>query len=254
MNRSVSGLHEFKKIPIFRVLIDGGKEWLLEWCKKYHEIETRNLFYLISQKTISENPSDVNILDGVKIVLLSWNWGSYYQKRKEKLETINQDILNAYIHSKPFLENALRNKKLETMDIENGEITESVKATFDYFGKSMDPVGASKALHTIRPDLFMMWDNKIQNKYHFRRQVKGVYKALDGEDYLQFMRISHNIARTILQETSLDELWREHLSQLEKDEKELLERFSCKETLPKMLDEANYAYAHSKRTQTKTFV
>ena len=241
-------LNELKKeLPtIYWKFREGKKDFLLKYCKRYHEIELRNIFYLISQKIISEKSGDMDTLNAIAILVLTWNWDAYYRTRKEKVKTIDQDILNAYNEYKSRFEKMLSDKKLETIDLDNEEIARAVGNAFDIFADRLDPVGASKALHTIKPDLFVMWDNKIQNEYRFQKQVKGVYIPLNGEAYIHFLRFSQEIAKITLQEISLDELRDEHYSQLEQSEKQLLDRFLCKEALPKMLDEANYAYVRSK--------
>jgi len=44
--------------------------------------------------------------------------------------------------------------------------------------KRVGPTSASKALHLVAPDLFMIWDRKIRNYYDFQE---------GGEEYLRFL-------------------------------------------------------------------
>jgi len=84
-----------------------------------------------------------------------------------------------------------------------------------------------------------MWDIKIKkayNKLHKRlRSYDGNQKT--AEYYLEFLKQSQEIIKTLLYNISEDDLWKEHQKSIDK---EFFRVFSFRETILKMLDEVNY--------------
>jgi hypothetical protein len=84
-----------------------------------------------------------------------------------------------------------------------------------------------------------MWDTKIRGAYHTLHVGHGLYGKNQevAECYLEFLKQSQEIIKTLLQNISEDDLWKEHQKFMNK---EFFETFSFRETILKMLDEANY--------------
>ncbi|MEM4466330.1 MAG: hypothetical protein QXE61_04415 [Nitrososphaerota archaeon] len=86
--------------------------------------------------------------------------------------------------------------------------------------KGIGPTSASKIMHGIIPELFMMWDENIRREYGYASSEIG---------YLRFMREMRQILRIVMETygRSPDELCREAYKDLNK-------------LLTKLLDEFNY--------------
>jgi len=55
-----------------------------------------------------------------------------------------------------------------------------------------------------------MWDNNIRSAYH--RLHTGNHKLGSPECYLEFLRQSQEIIKTILNKRSEDDIWSDHLT------------------------------------------
>ncbi len=223
---------------------------LIEGCRKFHEMEPRDIAYVVSNALVSKNPSDrYYILAGAKIFLLTWN-AVYYQRLEEEVkQKLESEILDAYEQSRNML-NELKNEKLETLDLNNTHIADIIKECFRIFSskKSIGITGASKVLHLINPKVFMMWDNRIKAAYHKIHPSYKKRKEPVEECYLEFMKTSQEIIRSLLEKLSYEEIWEKHLSFLDKN---FVNAFPLKEPLTKMLDECNYMKFTKYKLQSK---
>jgi len=215
---------------------------LLRGCKKFFEIEPRDIIYLVSRKLILENPeSNYHIMAGIKVLLLTWN-AVYLQRQPEKVKrSLEDDILKAYRKSKDDFD-YLAEERLETVDLRDPDISGKIKNIFQIFRRfrSIETTGASKAIHLINPVLFMMWDYEIKTNYH-RIHPFFRYKAeTPAECYFQFMNNMQEVARAILTQKPIDEIWKKHPIHIK--DPEVIKIFSeaAMKSLPKMLDECNY--------------
>jgi hypothetical protein len=124
----------------------------------------------------------------------------------------------------------LRDRRLGTVDMDESFL-EHVVTVFSIFSskKSMQTTGASKALHLIAPELFVMWDASIRQTYHRLHDDYSRAWSPDGRCYAKFLVTCNEIAAA-----------------LETDRKQLAERhpsfiiFGFRKTLPKMIDECNF--------------
>lgn len=226
---------------------------LIKGCKKFYEIEPRDLAYVIARKTIVENSdSEWHLLGGVKILLLIWN-AVYYQRLNEEIKKdVENEILIALRNTKNDF-SSLSKEKLETINLNNRSVFEKIKKIFISFArhKSIGITGASKAIHLINPQLFMMWDNEIRKNYHrYHRSLTNSesyerHSCSNKPDdaakcYIEFMRTMQDIAKDILKQKSAEDLWRTHPSySLEPQFISAFQQISKRE-LTKMLDECNY--------------
>jgi len=104
---------------------------------------------------------------------------------------------------------------------------------------SIKSTGASKILHLINLHIYMTWDTKIKKAYHksYKRHRSYDNNQKLSECYLDFLKLSQEIIKTLLYNISEDDLWKEHQKSVEK---EFFRVFSFRETILKMLDEVNY--------------
>ena len=208
----------------------------LEYCKKYHEEEPRDIAYVVSRNVISRDPNNISfILAGAKVVIITWNAVRFQRLSKEVRDNLENDILEAYTKTKLELEK-LREERLENLNLDDGELEESIKRIFLEFSskKSIELTGASKILHVLNPFVFMMWDNSIRNAYH--KLHADNHKAGSPECYLEFLKQSQEIIKTILSKRSENDIWSNHLTFVDKD---FMTAFSFRESTLKMLDECN---------------
>ena len=215
-------------------------EKLIRGCEKYHQIEPRDIVYIVAEKMIL-GKSEYHTMAGIEVLLKNWN-AFYLQNQPEKVrQSLENDILRAYRNSKNDLD-FLENKRLETVDLRDPDVVKRIKTIFKNFSRyrSIETTGASKAIHLIIPQLFMMWDNEIERNYHRLHPFYRIKAETSAECYVEFMKTMQDIARSILQQKSMDEIWKIHL--VRSKEPQLMKSFpqAAVETLPKMLDECNY--------------
>jgi len=212
-------------------------EKFLEYCKKFHEYEPRDIAYVVSRSIVSRDPNNMSFkLAGAKIIIISWNAAKFLRLSREVKAGLENDILDAYEKSEERLRE-LEGKRLELLDLADGGVRDDIKYVFSEFSskKSIGFTGASKILHIINPNVFMMWDASIRNAYH-KLHDKG-HKSDHPECYLEFLKQTQDIVRALLSKRTEEDLWNDHLTFLDKS---FIEAFSFKENVLKMLDECNY--------------
>lgn len=64
-------------------------------------------------------------------------------------------------------------------------------------------------------------------------------------DYLKFMRKVKEKFVPLLEKHSVEKMWKDHFSQLNKRNQDFYSRLSFRETFPKMIDEFNYYIIHN---------
>lgn len=245
-------------------------EKLLNGCRRFHEIEPRDVAYVVCSKLVSQNPkSTAYVLSGIRVFLQVWN-AVYIQRLPQDLkQSMEDDIRNAYSSCGGKLA-SLSQDRLEDIDLTSAWITEAIKTAFRCFAqhKSIGYTGASKALHMLNPALFMMWDTKIRGAYNklmakdlgaqiverlLDAELKKKFEELPpyerrnfaqkvlqdtGESYLHFLRISQVIMQALLEHTTVAQLWSQHLT-FTKDT-DFARAWAFSETLAKMIDECNF--------------
>jgi exonuclease I len=214
-------------------------EKFLKYCKEFHEIEPRNMAYAAAWGIISRDPDDIGCIRvGSITILSSWNAMNIMRRPYEERAGLDKDVLNAYKNSRDKLDK-IKGKKLYSLDLNDEKIAENIKEIFSEFSsrKTIGKTGASKVLHLLNPDVFMMWDDKIMKEYH--KEHKN-HKRGTPECYLEFLRQSQQIIGDILSKREEEELWNEHLKFLDKDIVNLMNALSFRESMTKMLDECNY--------------
>ena len=125
--------------------------WRIERKATYYET------YMRQQKSWENWPDNVSINEIQKLLQFVPEWDPKYKgKDSESLAEIFHEILPTV---KELYFEKLENAKFDS------EYLQKIKGIFDKvarYKKSYESTDASKVLHTIIPNLFVMWDNKIR--------------------------------------------------------------------------------------------
>ena len=212
---------------------------LLRGCRIFHKEEPRDLAYIVARKIILERLDSVyNIVAGAKILLLIWNIVYIRFLPAKTRQSLEEDLMKSYETARGDI-GLLGDKKLESIELYDSNVTDRIQAIFKCFQgySSIGVTGASKTLHLICPDLFVMWDSEIRRNYHKLHQNK--WDTID-QCYVEFLKQTQEIARGLLHQRSAEEIWKMHpIHSIEPQLIELFSRASVK-SLPKMIDECNY--------------
>ena len=120
--------------------------------------ELRDKIYYWSMELMKEGKRSQSII----LLLATWNFAYFrYHMKEFKLsdfETLLDDCDFDYFCDKKFDTTDLNEEKTKK------KIMKIYEALSQFTGISY--VGASKVMHLMRPDFFMMWDTKIKNHYN----------------------------------------------------------------------------------------
>jgi hypothetical protein len=131
----------------------------------------------------------------------------------------------------------LREERFQTIDFRQEGILDSITSIYgkidplEYLGS---PTTISKTLHVLNPEIFVMWDIKIRQRYSSRNRC--IQPNADG--YLEFLKETQKEIIGALNDNKM-ETGRE----LCEIEQEIRNRYENK-TLAKIIDEYNYGLAH----------
>lgn len=244
-------------------------EKLLEGCRRFHELEPRDIAYVVCSNLVSKSPSDMSyVLPGTRIFLQLWNAVYIQHKSRQIKQTMEEDIRGAYMSCASEL-GSLAGYRLDTVALDQPATAGTVKRVFQSFAQyeSIGDTGASKIMHLLNPSLFMMWDTKIREAYAtllpdqlwvqvfetFPNQSKNMLAQLPrfqrkqliqrsmpfrNESYLLFMKACQLIAQGLLSREGESQLWARHAA-FAKDSS-FIHAWGFSETPAKMIDECNF--------------
>ena len=159
-------------------------------------------------------------------------------------EGLRKALTNLNKHSKILAGRSLLDLNFnEEVSVENGMTTwirEIVKEMYDELCgvHGIGPTSASKILHGINTQVFMMWDQFIRPGYEYYKE--------NTEDYLKFMADCQKILKRIVEDYQ-----EKHGCDVNIAEKEICERaypdLEVKKPLAKLLDEYNWMKFCNKR-------
>lgn len=213
----------------------GISEKFLERCRIFHNKEDRHIEF---PKAHSKDR-----VEGVSHILEKWN--SRVWKRVEREKAVDQ-VEKAIKDVEIFL-NEFSGETIEDIDLERN--SEAIKKVFEKFEEkdSIKITGASKALHLLNQDLFVMWDMEIRENYHKRLHSKIdslsplSHRDKDYRDcYYAFHKDCKEFAKKLKEERTLESILEDHFTDLKPSTKKLYDKFDYRETIPKMIDEYNY--------------
>ena len=147
-------------------------ETLKKACQEYKRIEGRASFYDVAVEIADEFPLQASI-----IILAVWNTGRFRFMASDSQNLI--DLQKAIEESKPLFE-SVKGKDFRTVKFD--EIEHTVKRIYSMLSKvlGVEYTGASKVMHLLNRNLFVMWDRDTREEY-------GYYIA-DENDYFDFQK------------------------------------------------------------------
>lgn len=147
-------------------------EALKRVCDEYKRLEGRASFYDVAVEIVDDFPLQASI-----IILAVWNTARFRYMMSDSQNLI--DLKKAIEDSKPLFQ-SLKKKDLKTVNFD--EIENTVKRIYSMFSKvlGVEYTGASKVMHLLNRNLFVMWDKDTREEY-------GCYIA-DEDDYFSFQK------------------------------------------------------------------
>jgi len=203
---------------------------LLKAHKLFIEAEGRFKFYDAYMKAREpmvwlKSPS-VPLKEG--LLLFGWvhSWDPNFQGDLVLFYQIHEDIYN--------LLKGFKEKTIINVDFNNDDVKKSLCTIFERVAecpreKRFESTDASKILHVLIPDLFVMWDDAI------RRGILGDRNKKRGRDYAydflpEMQKFARQFSETYIKENGGDG---EHASRQ-------ISQMADSYTLAKLLDELNY--------------
>lgn len=145
---------------------------------KRKEDQVRDEVYYWSLELVKEG----KILQAIFLTLATWNFAYFrYHMRDFDLYRFKKMLENldfSFFKNTKFVNTDLNNEKIST------PILNIYKELSEFEG--IKYVGASKIMHLMCPDLFVMWDTKIRN--HYGRETRRKINTRP-EGYLEFLRL-----------------------------------------------------------------
>ncbi|MBA7529710.1 hypothetical protein ES705_21908 [subsurface metagenome] len=214
---------------------------IIQGCKTFHEMEPRDIAYVLAREAVIKKPWDIScVLAGAKLIIITWNAVRYQRLSKIIKNALEKDIIDAYNKHKNDLL-ILEKERLVNLDFSKFE--GKIRNIFSSFSskKSIGFTGASKVLHILLPNLFMMWDERIRAVYH---RVHLIKRHDTSDCYIEFLKQTQQIVKEILKNIGEEILWSKHLEFIDKG---FVSTFLFQETILKMVDECNYMRIRKKQ-------
>ena len=194
---------------------------LLKYHTRFQKIEIRDIFYPIAQERLCKARTLEEKTKALLILLLSWNQ-TYYRFHPFTLRHFFALKNNLHKTKGYFFKLETKNINNINLDAENRKLIRGIYSRFRFLG----PTGASKAIHLLNPNLFVMWDDGIRKRYK-------IYKN-NATNYIRFLKtmkcLSNKVVHSYCQEFGCSE------------NKALVEisKKADNRTLAKLIDEYNY--------------
>lgn len=165
-------------------------EELMRFHKIFEEREPRHSDYWLAVNGVEKGfrSSDLKkVADSIATFLLSWN-RDLYRYHPEKRTTVPDDLLRLITEYRATIM-TFRARSITTL---NEADRTTALGLFHAFEQILGQVGTAKALNSLAPDFFPLWDNAISEEYGVRCSAPG---------YFLFMVITkHQVAATIFPE------------------------------------------------------
>lgn len=142
-------------------------EAILVGSRLFHDLEPRAAYYdqYFEDKhtELWKNAEAITPVEVERLILFLNQWASHYENSPAQ----RQKLLGAIRKISPIIE-ALDGFTLLTASLSEPAVRRDIACAFDTIascGSRHEATAASKILHTIRPDLFVMWDSAIKLGY-----------------------------------------------------------------------------------------
>lgn len=147
-------------------------EVLKKACEEFAMYDEKAGFYEVAAEIADEHPLQASIL-----ILATWNtepFVRYFIKRRKNLSDLKEAIEKCKM-----LINRIKYKEFRSTNFD--EIADIVKEIYITLSRieGVRYTGATKVMHLLHRDLFVMWDDRIRRHY-------GCDESADG--YLRFLK------------------------------------------------------------------
>ena len=156
-------------------------ETLKKACKEYENQEGRASFYDVALEIVNDHPLQASI-----ILLAVWNINRFRFMASDSKNLV--DLKKAITECKPLFE---RVKGKDFRGAKLPEIRDVVEKIYSKLSGvyGVEYTGASKVMHLLNRDLFVMWDRDTREKYGF--------DVADGDDYFNFLKLMQEKVKNI---------------------------------------------------------
>jgi len=134
---------------------------------EFFHLDPRASYYdrYLSEKRMDlwTKPDTIPEAEVERLILFLNQWNSHYDSSPTQRRQLLQAIRSAF----PRIE-AMGKATLLTIDLSTDSVRRDISLVFQAIascGRRYEATAASKILHTIKPELFVMWDNRIQSSY-----------------------------------------------------------------------------------------
>ena len=195
--------------------------------KAFYAIEPRAVFYdnYLKQKDAKQWTESVTREEAEKLLRFITSWDHHFIGEIETFQHIYSDI-------SPDLD-FLKDKSIESVDLDNPQVEKSISHIFDKVADGLcykhQSTDASKILHTILPNLMVMWDRKIREGI-----LKDVNKDWGTAYVWEFLSKMQKEAREAIASCAQEK----ELSSA--DAKRTIEETCRGHSLAKLIDQHNY--------------
>ncbi len=164
----------------------------IEWATFLYNVMGEDVLYLEDLKEVRES---LNTGDPGKAVV---NFLNHWRMRLS-CKTIPAEINQWYKGDTVKRIEELPSSLLE-LDFKDSRTTKNITDLFTSLDKltKINDTGASKILHIIKPEIFVMWDNEIRE--HYLKEFQGKNNKSGPDAYLNFMRQMQETAISICKE------------------------------------------------------
>ncbi|MPL58780.1 hypothetical protein SDC9_04322 [bioreactor metagenome] len=156
---------------------------LIRAVKVFQKVEGRSDFF-----ALAENICKDHLIEAVIIILGTWNFAVFrYHLQKFDIKKTSKTLGNVQDILRP-----LKGKTIQSVDLEKHRAV--IISAFNSLSaiKGIEFTGASKVLHLLNKDLFVMWDGYIRgekSKRYYREIKTDISKyGKDGDSYLAFLK------------------------------------------------------------------
>jgi hypothetical protein len=156
------------------------KHILEDMCKVYSKKEGRARYYDYAIEIADRG----YLLQASIIILAVWNKARLCKIRSEEYGNILKGLEEVIKKERLKFEGLKGN--FRTFDFKGTESSSMIKETYRDLSKikGIENTGASKVMHLLNRDLFLMWDTKMRNEYGYPKPNEQDYL-----DYLTKMQI-----------------------------------------------------------------
>ena len=151
-----------------------NEETMRKACQDYEDKEGRARYYDVAIEIAQDHPLQASV-----IILAVWNVARFrFLSNEEYGETL--DKLKETIEEGRLQFGGLKEKDFKTFDFD--EIEKPIKEIYSKISgiEGVKNTGASKVMHLLNKDLFLMWDSYMRDEYGFsdKANEQGYFEYL----------------------------------------------------------------------------